>query len=96
MFSHNIYKFIQGNDFKELGIMKMMITIRMYGSLPNPFLVYDGIDGEDSQFFSFFLGFTHNTCNRCRSTTLASKLAIFKLVKILRMLLMVNVTIGHG
>jgi mannose/fructose/N-acetylgalactosamine-specific phosphotransferase system component IIC len=31
VFSHNIWNFIQGSDFKELGMIKMMITIRMYG-----------------------------------------------------------------
>jgi len=52
VFSHNIRKFIQGDDFKELGMIKTMITSRMYGRFAKSFfLVCDDIDGEDSQFF---------------------------------------------
>jgi hypothetical protein len=37
VFSHNIQEFIQGDNFKELGMTKMMITIRMYGRFAKSF-----------------------------------------------------------
>jgi hypothetical protein len=50
VFSHNIQKFLQGDDFKELGMINMVITIKMYGRFAKSFfLVYDGIDDENSQ-----------------------------------------------